>query len=231
MKKLFVLLVCISLVAMTGTAFADGTKLIVGGAGTVLIESDLAVISVGVREIATDVLDAQSTVNTKIAAVKEALINAGAKESEINTDAINIYANYDYSGTSEAISGYTAYNSLSVRTADIESVGKLIDAAFAAGANALDNVQFTVKDDSIAEEKALQMAVSDAMRKAEILAKAAGMSIESIESIAETETYNYDSMRNSQLMNIEEAGGSAGTMVQAALVSVSTTISVEFELK
>ena len=65
-------------------------------------------------------LVAQSTVNEKIAAIKQALLEAGAKESEINTDSINIYANYDYSDNTEVIVGYTANNTLSVRTTDID---------------------------------------------------------------------------------------------------------------
>ena len=233
MKKMFVMLLCLAILALgTGAALAEGTKLTVSGSGTVLVESDLAVVTVGVREASTDVLVAQSTVNEKIAAIKQSLLDAGAKESEINTDSINIYANYDYSDNTEVIVGYTANNTLSVRTTDIDNVGALIDAAFAAGANTLDNVQFTVQDDSEAREQALTKAVGDARRKAEVLAAAAGLQIASIESIAESGVYTYDSMRNYAMMDeaTTESGG-AGTLVQAALVSVDASVSMEFELQ
>ena len=233
MKKMFAMLLCLAILALgTGAALAEGTKLTVSGSGTVLVESDLAVVTVGVREASTDVLVAQSTVNEKIAAIKQALLEAGAKESEINTDSINIYANYDYSDNTEVIVGYTANNTLSVRTTDIDNVGALIDAAFAAGANTLDNVQFTVQDDSEAREQALTKAVEDARRKAEVLAAAAGLQIASIESIAESGVYTYDSMRNYAMMDeaTTESGG-AGTLVQAALVSVDASVSMEFELQ
>lgn len=233
MKKMFAMLLCLAILALgTGAALAEGTKLTVSGSGTVLVESDLAVVTVGVREASTDVLVAQSTVNEKIAAIKQSLLDAGAKESEINTDSINIYANYDYSDNTEVIVGYTANNTLSVRTTDIDNVGALIDAAFAAGANTLDNVQFTVQDDSEAREQALTKAVEDARRKAEVLAAAAGLQIASIESIAESGVYTYDSMRNYAMMDeaTTESGG-AGTLVQAALVSVDASVSMEFELQ
>ena len=233
MKKMFVMLLCLAILALgTGAALAEGTKLTVSGSGTVLVESDLAVVTVGVREASTDVLVAQSTVNEKIAAIKQSLLDAGAKESEINTDSINIYANYDYSDNTEVIVGYTANNTLSVRTTDIDNVGALIDAAFAAGANTLDNVQFTVQDDSEAREQALTKAVEDARRKAEVLAAAAGLQIASIESIAESGVYTYDSMRNYAMMDeaTTESGG-AGTLVQAALVSVDASVSMDFELQ
>lgn len=233
MKKLMIVLVCIALSMLAvGAGLAEETNLTVSGSGTVLVQSDQAIVTLGVREAAEDVLEAQSTVNEKIAAVKQALMEAGAEESEINTDAINIYANYDYSGSTELIVGYTAYNSLSVRTANIENVGALIDAAFAAGANTLDSVQFTVQDDTQAQEQALTMAVQDAQRKAEVLAKAAGLRIASVESIAESGTYSYDSMRNFAVAETSAAeDGAAGTLVQAALVSVSASVTVEYELE
>ena len=233
MKKMFAMLLCLAILALgTGAALAEGTKLTVSGSGTVLVESDLAIVSVGVQETAKDVLDAQSTVNGKIAAIKQALLDAGAQESEINTDSIYIYANYDYTEGVDVIVGYTASNSLSVRTTDIDGVGALIDAAFAAGANTLDNVQFTVQDDTQAREQALTKAVEDARRKADVLAAAAGMQIASIESIAETGVYTYDSMRNYAVADaIMAEESSAGTLVQAALVSVDASVSMEFELQ
>lgn len=235
MKKLLVLLTCVALLALcAGPALAEGegTKLSVSGNGTVLVESDLAIVTVGVREASADVLVAQATVNEKIAAIKQALLDAGVQETEINTDSINIYANYDYSDNTEVIVGYTANNSLSVRTTDIDNVGALIDAAFAAGANTLDNVQFTVQDDSEAREQALTKAVEDARRKADVLAAAVGMQVTAIESIAESGVYTYDSMRNFAQMDAaatEESG--AGTLVQAALVSVDASVLMDFILQ
>ena len=234
MKKMFAMLLCLAILALgTGAALADGTKLSVTGNGTVLVESDLAIVTVGVQETSKDVLEAQSTVNEKIAAIKQALLDTGVEESEINTDSINIYANYDYSDNTEVIVGYTARNSLSVRTTDMDNVGSLIDAAFAAGANTLDNVQFTVQDDTQAREQALTMAVEDARRKADVLASAAGLQVASIESISEGGVSVYDSMRNYAADTVMAANesGSAGTLVQAALVSVDATVSMEFELQ
>ena len=234
MKKMFAMLLCLAILALgTGAALADGTKLSVTGSGTVLVESDLAIVTVGVQETSKDVLEAQSTVNEKIAAIKQALLDAGVEESSINTDSINIYANYDYSDNTEVIVGYTARNSLSVRTTDMDNVGSLIDASFAAGANTLDNVQFTVQDDTQAREQALTMAVEDARRKADVLASAAGLQVASIERISEGGVSVSDSMRNyaaDTVMAAEESGG-AGTLVQAALVSVDASVSMEFELQ
>lgn len=75
------------------------------------------------------------------------------------------------------------------------------------------------------------LAVEDARRKAEVLAEAAGMQISSIESISEGGSYTYDSMRNAVTMEASTADGAAGTQVQAALVSVDASVSMEFTLE
>lgn len=230
MRKLCVVLgVVLALISCTGFALADEADITVNGTGTVLVESDLAIITLGVREIAREVLDAQGAVNEKIAAVRQALVDAGVQTDEINTDNINIYANYDYSGSGESIVGYTAYNSLSVHTTDIDAVGALIDAAFAAGANSLDNVQFTVQDDTDARDEALKKAVEDALRRGKVLAQAAGLTISSISDITESYNYSYDSGMNYRYAAEDTPG--AGTSVQAALVNVSASVTMTFEAK
>ena len=72
MKKVLAMVLCVLLaMGALGAALADEeTKLTVSGNGTVLIESDLAVISMGVREVAKDVLEAQASVNGKIASMR-----------------------------------------------------------------------------------------------------------------------------------------------------------------
>ena len=69
-------------------------------------------------------------------------------------------------------------------------------------------------------------------RKADVLAAAAGMKVTAIESIAESGVYTYDSMRNFAQMDAAATEGSgAGTLVQAALVSVDASVSMDFILQ
>ena len=89
MKKLVSLLVVIGMLALSAAAFAEGTTLNVSGEGVVFLESDMAIITLGVRETNTDVLVAQTTVNEKIASVRKALLEAGMAESDFNTRAIS----------------------------------------------------------------------------------------------------------------------------------------------
>ena len=134
MKKLIAVFLSIVLILAAAAAFAD-TRIAVNGTGEVRVSADTAVISLGVNARDKDVRKAQQNVNETIAAIRAALIDAGVKEENINTDFINIYAIYEYTEDQEQISAYNANSTLAIKVTEMESVGSIIDVCFAAGAN------------------------------------------------------------------------------------------------
>ena len=227
MKKIASLLLAILIISLVPTfAFAD-SEIRVTGTGEVLVPADTAVVSLGVSAADKDVRTAQGMANEAIAAIRAALIEGGIAEEDINTDYINIYAMYDYGSGSEQIVGYNANSTLAIRVKDIDRVGELIDLAFGAGANTLNGINFSATDTTAAKEKAMRLAVADAQAKADVLADAAGLQIRGIEDIAEQNTYSYDKgvMNN---FDVAEASA-AGTVVQAAKLTVSSSIVITFK--
>lgn len=231
MKKLLVLMLTL-IFALGCTAYAEGADttatITATGSGVVMVESDVATISLGVTEQNADVIEAQNAVNQKIAAIRAALVDAGVDNADINTDSLYIYANYDYSENAQTVVGYNATNSLSVRTTEIDKVGTLIDAAFAAGANQLHGVNFSKQDSSEAQAQALTMATQNAMANAKTIADAAGVRLLSIRSIKESNSYSFDSGLNVSYARAEAAAADFGTDVQAAMISVSANVVVEY---
>ena len=234
MKRIFACLVALMMVLMAAGAFAE-TKIAVNGSGEVRISADTAVISLGINARDKDVLNAQQKVNECIAAIRGALIEKGVKEENINTDYMNIYPIYDYQNDQEQLSAYNASTTLAIRVTDMESVGSLIDAAFAAGANTLNGISFSASDTEEAKAEAMKKAVQDARKKAEILAEASGLKLASIEQITEGGTFSYDNNIGNIYskaagfdigMETEEA--KAGTVVQAAKLVVSAAVSITF---
>ena len=191
MKKIFALLIAVFLLAAASSTIAE-TKITVSGTGEVRVSADTAVISLGVNARDKDVLKAQQNVNETIAAIRKALIGQGGKEEDINTEFINIYAIYDYQNDQEQLSAYNASSTLAIKVTDMEKVGTLIDAAFAAGANTLNGISFSASDTEEAKAEALQKAVEDTQKKAEILAQASGLKISGIETISEQGVYSYE---------------------------------------
>ena len=227
MKKTASLLLAILILSLIPSfAFAD-SEISVTGTGEVLVPADTAVVSLGVSAADKDVRTAQSMANEAIAAIRSALIEGDIAEEDINTDYINIYAMYDYGSGSEQITGYNANSTLAIRVKDIDRVGEVIDLAFGAGANTLNGINFSATDTTAAKEKAMRLAVADAQAKADVLADAAGLQIRGIEDIAEQNTYSYD---KGVMNNFDVAEASvAGTVVQAAKLTVSSSVVITFK--
>ena len=235
MKRMLKTMLLACLVAlMVFTACADGkdkTEINVNGSGEVLVAADTAVITLGITTQNKDVLEAQNTVNAAIEKIRTALIENGIKKEDINTDRLRIYAVYDYSNNVERLTAYNASSYLAIRTTDMDMVGKIIDIAFGAGANTLNDIAFSASDTEEASTEALTDAVKDARRKAEIMAAAAGLKITGIESITESYSYSGDSGVNAFYKNAvmaDEATG-ASTLVQASKLKVSASVSIVFE--
>lgn len=236
MKKIIVLLIALTMVLTTTAAMAD-TTISVNGSGEVRIAADTAIVSLGVNARNKDVLKAQQKVNDSIAAIREALIEAGIAEENINTAYINIYAVYDYNEGGERLSAYNANSTLAIKVTDITMVGKIIDVAFTAGANTLDGVSFSASDTTVAEEEAMKKAVESAKEKAKVLANASNLKITGIETITESGVYSYEnnignvyySKSMFDIATNEEAA--TGTMVQSAKLVVSATVNITFTAK
>lgn len=232
MRKLTALLLALALTLGLTAAFAD-TKITVTGSGEVLIPADVAVISLGVNVRSAEAPSAQAEANEVIAKIREALTAAGIDEEDISTGYINLYAAYDYSSSVERITGYNASSTLAVKVTDMTRVGEVIDLAFGAGANMLDGVSFSAKDDTAARAEALKAAVADAKAKADVLAEAAGLGKLELENITEGGVYAYDSGANnfSAKGMITEQAEDAATVIRAAKICVSASVTITYEAK
>lgn len=234
MKKLIAIFVALVMVLFSVAALAE-TKITVNGTGEVRVSADTAIISLGVNARDKDVLKAQQRVNETIAAIRTALIEQGVKEENINTDFINIYPLYDYSNDQEQLAAYNASSTLAIKVTDMESIGTLIDVCFAAGANTLNGISFSASDTEEAKTEAMKKAVTDAKKKAEILAEASGLKITGIEIISEGGVYSYQNnvgnvySRTTGMEEPAEVEEDSGTVVQSAKLIVSASVSITFE--
>ena len=141
---------------------------------------------------------------------------------------LNVYVIYDYQGGDEKVSGYNASSTLAVKVTDMDKVGPVIDAAFAAGANTLNGITYSATDTEEAKAEALKKAVADAKAKADVLAEASGLKITGIEAVTEGGTYSYEnSVGNFRTLGKEEAADT-GTVVQAARLIVSANVTATF---
>ena len=217
------------LVLLVGTAALAQGSITVQGVGSVKVDSNRAGISLGVREVDTDITVAQSRVNEKIAAIVEAMKSMGVADEDIITNGIGIYPNYNYDENGETISGYTANNNIYVTVSDVDNIGAYIDAAFAVGANSLDYVDFSATGTDDAAAQALALAVDSAKEKAKIIADAAGVKLGGILEIRDGSDSIYEGTVYAK--DVVESDTGAGTNVMAAKQTVSAAVSITFALE
>ena len=229
-RTFLALLAAAVLAAGCAPALAE-TRITVSGTGETQVSADTAVISLGVSARDRDVQKAQQTVNGSIAKIRQALTGIGVKEENINTDYMNIYAVYDYEGDAEEVKAYNASTTLAVKVTDTDMAGQVIDKAFAAGANTLNGISFSASDTDAARDESLKAAAAEARAKAEVLAEASGMKITGIEVISEGNVFSYgNDVSNFSAKRMEGAAADtgSGTVVQAAKLIVSVTVSITF---
>ena len=150
----------------------------VTGEGTVSVPPDQAQIDGGVSSDAKTAREATDANNAAMGKVLLALKGAGIDEKDYQTSRLSLQPQYapNRSGPSPVV-GYRASNRVTVRLRDVAKVATIIDVLVASGANELGGINFTVSQASKLLDEAREKAVADARRKAEIYAKAAGVTL------------------------------------------------------
>ena len=209
-------------------AVAEGATITVTGSASVSLKADYARISVGVSSKAATVEQAANENNAAIYAVIEALKEAGVLEEDIATSNYTVYAEYDYSSMGgQKLSGYNVTNQLNVIIRDMDHIGATLDKATAAGANNIYNIEFLSTKADEAQDEATVYAVQDAMRRAKLLASAAGLNLGGIKSISDT-VASYGIVTRSYASKLDAV---AGNSILPDDTSVSASVTIVFELK
>ncbi len=146
----------------------------VTGEGMVAAKPDIATLSVGILAQASTVKAAQDQINSNINRVSEAVKKLGVEQKDIQTQNYQINPTYDFQGSTQRISGYSASTNLSIKVRKIDQINQVIDEATANGANQVGNISFDVDEKAKLQNEAREKAVAEARKKAESAAKIAG---------------------------------------------------------
>jgi uncharacterized protein len=206
-----------------------GTRLDIVAQGSVKRVPDVAIISAGVVTTARDARSAMASNATAMARVLTALRGAGVADRDMATAQISLNAQYRYvENQAPIVTGYQANNSVTVRFRDIAKSGAILDALVAAGANQINGPTLTLDKPDAAQDEARADAIKTARARAELYAKAAGLTVKRIVAIRET----------SAVQGPMPMDYARGVLVQSAAKSeivpgeqdVGVTLSVTFEL-
>jgi len=160
----------------------------VSGEATISVPPDLAEINGGVTTEAKNARDASAANNKAMSAVLQALKASGVAEKDIQTSRLSLQpqsAPIKGNNGPMQIVGYRASNRVTVTVRDVTKVANAIDALVSSGANDISGISFMVSQASKLLDDARTKAIDDAHRKADIYARAAGVTLGAPLSISE----------------------------------------------
>jgi uncharacterized protein len=159
----------------------------VTGEARISAPPDLAQLDAGVTSEARTAREASDANNAAMGKVLLAVKGAGIDEKDYQTSRLSLQPEYATakSGAPATVVGYRASNRVTIRLHDLAKVANVVDTLVTAGANEIGGINFTVSQASKLLDDAREQAIADARRKAEIYAKAAGVTLGAPISISE----------------------------------------------
>ena len=151
----------------------------VTGDARVTAKPDRVQIDIGVTTRAAQSQDAAAQNARQVEAVLAAVRKAAGPTAVLKTISYSLNPNYQYhpKGGEPTIDGYTALNVVQVTLDELGKIGAVIDAATESGANHVQGIQFTLRDQDAVRAEALREAALRARAEAEVLAAALGLKV------------------------------------------------------
>ncbi len=190
MKRTFICLLAALLAGTAGASAAPppATEIAASGTGSVAMAPDIATINASVETNSENASDAIAQNNTIYDRVVAALTKQGVARADIALGYYNIRflprpSPMPPNAAADERYGYTVSRSFVVKVRAIGQAGAMSDACIAAGATAINSIDFGLADPASARAEAIARAVADARRNADAVARAAGLHVVSIKSI------------------------------------------------
>jgi len=214
---------------VTGNAAdtANDRTMTVQGTGSVLVDPDIALITVGVMTSDADAATAQDQNDAVMAEVITAIQEAGVEEKDIETTQYSAYPRYNYDTSYNEVIGFEVTHMVRVTIRDIDAVGQVLKAANRAGANQSYDISFDVEDRDSAYQEALTKAIENAKAKAQAMAGPSGITLGNPASISEGGTAGvYGDSRA-----YAEEYGAGGVPAQSGRLEVGASVTIVYDIE
>jgi uncharacterized protein YggE len=205
----------------------------VTGSGEAHVAPDVASLNLAIE---THAATAQQSAGQNAALaqkVVDALTTKLQGKGKVWTGGYSLYPEYNEPRPSEkpVVTGYRAENSITVETGEIGLLGGLIDTAIEAGANRINFLTFTLRDESQARSQAIALAAKDAQAQAASLAKSLGVTLGPVvKATTGAQAGPAPMMRMETLAAVGSSMG-APTPVQPNEVTVPATVSITYQIQ
>lgn len=203
----------------------------VQGSATASRTPDQAVVTLGVMFTDESSSAAQHRVNTSMERVIDAIQKLGIPDAKMQSSQVSLNANIDYRANGEQrVKGYTASNNVRITLDKPTDASRVIDAGLAAGANTLQGVYFTLKNEGEAKREALRGAAREAREKANALAEALGVRIVALREVSEEGAPVRPLIMARAATFGVAADASAPTPVESGEIEVRASVTLVYEI-
>lgn len=148
------------------------------GQGQITAVPNIAVIHLGVETRGENLVNIQAENAQITQSIIQALQRMGV--TDIKTYQYSINKIYDYENGRQIDRGYSVRNILEIRTTNLDRVGNIIDTAVNMGANVVELISFDISNREYYYQQALNMAVMNAIQKADSIAMNLSFSAEPV---------------------------------------------------
>lgn len=189
----------------------DQNQFVVTAEGKITAPPDIATVDFSVEStISKNIGDIVKDGNTKMNAILAALTKLKVDKADIQTNQYQLNPIYNYpvittggpivpmigsasggssastiSSTQTVLQGYQLTEGITVKIRDLNTVGDVIQAAIAAGANQAGGVSFTIDDQDTLRAQARALAITKATDKAKTIAKQSGLKLGELINVTE----------------------------------------------
>ena len=233
MFKKIMLMFAVCLFAVT-PVFANGVSQIttvqVTGNSQIEIAPDIAKISLSISTINPDLEQAKNENTQSGNQVFAKLKEQGITDQQIKTEAYRIETIYSYENNKlPKLTGYKVVNSIEVTTS-VENVGILVNELTNVGANEINSIRFEKAHETEVKNQALNDAVKDALKKAEVIANALDKHVSAVTVVNESGISYNPIVVNSRAFKAASMDAGAPP-IAAGKITVSATVQVTVELQ
>lgn len=197
------------------------------GLSKVVIQPDTAQITLGATTEDVVLQKAQQENARIIDEIISSLNEIGIPNEQIQTKSYSIFPQYDFVEGKQIFKGYKVEHLLNISVKMIKNAGLTVDTAVKNGANIVSGIVFSAEHSALYKQQALSLAVIDAFKKAEVLAKTLGVQlIQTPIMINEIDRQRGEPIpiQTSQFLKAESA-----TPIQPGTIEIISEVWAEFE--
>lgn len=217
---------------VAGTGAPSRARVVVTGESSVQAQPDTVVVTLAVVTQNASASEAQAENASRTDAVLRAVRAAAGTSAEVRTSGYSLQPQYAYKeGAPPSITSYLVRNAVTVTTGELNRTGSIIDAGSRAGANSVDGLSFTLRNDAQARQRALSEATREALSKARAVATTLGGSFVRVVEVQEAAAFRPPMPFDREVGNIAMARQSAPTPVEPGSLEIRAQVQLVAEVE